>query len=299
MYQILLSPFHKILYHEWRLNLVKNDGNIAFDLSLKGNLDKDKLIDSLNRLVADNVLLNSHIEYKDEELYWIKNSQIHQLEYFEGAISEKEILLYVKTAFNIEKGPLYRFRLIKKADHQYRLIIVLYHIIIDESAYDCLINEFVNYYKNPLYHSKTSIKEQISNISRLSKKLTGYIENNKDKSEVFWQRKIADIEPLDLKFLKYSSNSSKKPLELNEIGELKLSFNIEASSKLNQLQNKYNLTSYLFGQVIYAILLNRYSGQNKFAISYTIPIKVGTELIYGSHSNNIIIPYDFEKIENI
>ena len=69
--------------------------------------------------------------------------------------------------------------------------------------------------------------------------------------------------------------------------------------KLNCLRNKYRITPYLYGQSVFAVLLNRYTGQNKFGVSYLVAIKEGADFIYGANINTNIIPYDFNKVNNI
>ncbi|WP_375327187.1 condensation domain-containing protein [Candidatus Tisiphia endosymbiont of Nemotelus uliginosus] len=170
------------------------------------------------------------------------------LEYFKHELTNKEILAYVQKPFNLEEGSLYRCSLIKYHSNKYRLIIVLHHVIIDGSSFDYFCNE-LTYYNNPLYQSIFSIKKQISDISKLSKKLSEYIETNRDSSKLFWQTKLANVEPLSLNFLKYTTNQScqKELLELGNIGAIRFYFNTKVLLELNQVRSDYSITPYLFG----------------------------------------------------
>ena len=151
------------------------------------------------------------------------------------------------------------------------------------------------------------IKEQLLKISKLSKELFKYNELNKNYSKSFWKEKLLNIELLDLSFLKPSINHHKSLSylqpdfgvsiqELTGLGEIRFSFDNETLMMVNRLKKKHMITPYLYGQIIYAVLINRYTGQNKFCINYPVAIKEGRDLIYGAHVNTTIIPYDFGKI---
>jgi len=39
MWKLLLSPFHKIFFYEWKLDPYRSDYNIVWDQELRGKLD--------------------------------------------------------------------------------------------------------------------------------------------------------------------------------------------------------------------------------------------------------------------
>ena len=302
-----LSPYSTTFYNEWKLCPDRSDYNLVFDQSLSGTLNISKLNYVIKRFISDYIIFNSHIENENDNLYWVKNNKIHQIEFFEQKLSNKEILSYIQNAFNLETGPLYRFRLIKEGDNNYRLIIVLHHIIIAGLSFDNFIRELSNYYNNKFYKSSIFEEEQSLRITKLSKELLGYVNFNKEESKSFWKESLLNTEVIDLRFLKLStnnlpSNSTKRdvPLQaLSNIGEIRFSFDKEILLKLNQLRIIFEITPYLYSQSIYSILLNKYTGQDKFCINYPIAIKEGTDFIYGAHINTIVNLYDFGKINNI
>ncbi len=136
------------------------------------------------------------------------------------------------------------------------------------------------------------------------------MELNKEKSKIFWAKSLLDIEFLDISFLKVSTKQNnllnhfqdKTELsiqQLSDVAEIRFNFNKEILLKLNQLKKKYKITPYLYGQNIFAVLLNRYTGQSKFCINYPIAITEGKDFIYGGHINTNAIIYDFNKTNNI
>ncbi|MBN8523569.1 MAG: hypothetical protein J0M23_06950, partial [Rickettsiales bacterium] len=304
MYKISLSPYARIFYTEWKLNPTRSDYNIVFDQTLEGKIEKERLNNAIKRFISHYVILNSHIQESEEELYWIKNKVIHNLEYFKKKLTNKQILSCIQNPFNLKSGPLYRFMLIKD-NNIHRLIVVFHHIVLDGLSFDYFCNELSNYYNNKQYNNYPSIEEQILSISSLSKSLSEYIKLRKEESKEFWKTKLSSIEPINLSFLK-SRNKQNNSLikidqklklsiqQLSKINELRFSFSKKTLNKLNYLA----ITPYMYGQLIYAFLLYKYTGQEKFCINFPVSINKGKDFIYGAQINTSIMVYDFNKVSN-
>ena len=311
MVETLLSPYSRIFYNEWKLDQNRSDYNIVFDQSLEGEINIQTLNKAIKRFVNDYIIFNSHIEDKNGKIYWVKNYQIYGVEYFKNKLSNNDILKYILKPFNLESGPLYRFGLIKVDNSKYRFVIVLHHIIISGRSFNYFCNKLSSYYNDQYYKSSiSSIEEQLIKISNLSNDLSKYVELKKEQSKFFWKEKLADIEPIDLTFLGLTNNQKKllttscKKLELSiqelsGIGEIRFSFDKKILSKLNKLKGKYRITPYVYGQAICAVLLHRYSGQDRLCISYPIVITEGIDFIHGAQVNTNIFTFDFSKINNI
>lgn len=111
-----LSPYHKIFYYEWLLDPLSCKYNIVFDQTLSANLNVKKLRNALYRLISDYLILNSHVEQVEEELYWIANDKIAELEFFDAPYNQEQIFNYVSAPFNIETDSLYRFAIFIESD---------------------------------------------------------------------------------------------------------------------------------------------------------------------------------------
>mgnify|MGYP000098976600 FL=1 len=309
--EALVSPYSYIFYNEWKLNQDQTDYNVVFDQSLEGEINVQTLNEAIKRFVNDHIIFNSHIEDRGGKLYWVKNYKIHELDYFKNKLSDNDILKYISRAFDLEGGPLYRFGLIKISNNKSRIVIVLHHIIIDGGAFNYFCKEFSSYYNDQYYKSNIfSTNEQLSKISSLSEYLLEYMRLIKKQSNVFWKENLSGVEQLDLTFLKLHNNKSnlltlsnkKSKLsiqKLSGVDEIRFSFNKSVLSKLNILKSKYRITPYIYGKVIYAILLYKYSSQEKFCISYPAAIAEGMDFIHGSQVNTNIFVFDFSKVNNI
>jgi NRPS condensation-like uncharacterized protein len=180
-----LSPYHKIFYNEWKLDPVSSKYNIVFDQTLDFNLDIEKFKRALHSFISDHLLLNSHIEEYDEQLYWKLNSNV-SIDYF-NKFDNNIISKYVIEPFNLKDGPLYRFALFH-SNNNFRFISVLHHILIDANCFDEFIEEISCYYNDNNYHCKFNLQEQESKINLTVQKFNQHLQINHEQNKNFWKK---------------------------------------------------------------------------------------------------------------
>lgn len=207
MYKILISPYSRTFYNEWKINPKRSDYNIVFDQNLEGSLDLERLNRAFKRFVSDHIILNSYIENQDEELYWVPNKTIYGLEYCKEPLKSKDLLTFIASPFDLENGPLYRLKIVKLSPRLYRLVIVLHHIVIDGLSVDQFIQELSSYYNDESYKNKIPTEAQVENIQKLSESLLKYVVQIKERSQLIWKKRLEDTNPVDLRFLKPAYNN--------------------------------------------------------------------------------------------
>ncbi|CAL7959721.1 hypothetical protein GAMM_110056 [Gammaproteobacteria bacterium] len=306
MYKIKLSPYAKIFYTEWLLDPNGCRYNLSIDQTLYGNLDVDRLRAALKKYVAEHVILNSHIQNINEEPHWVKNDSIRELEYSDNHANTSALFSYVSRSFDLYNESLYRFRLLRINENTHRLILVFHHIVVDGSAsLDLGVFEAIsNYYGDESYKIKYSIDDQIKLISDLTSTLSTNLVRNQDKHKEFWRQQLSDIENTNLSFLKSSKNfNGQNEMELeipsNPKEEINFCYGDSELYKLGQIKLKHGITPYVYGQCIFALLLYKYTGQNRLAISYPIAINEGLDFIYGAQLNTNFVPYQFNQTTTI
>ena len=303
MYYIKLSPYAKIFYNHWLINTRSPLYNLSIDQTLSGNLEVKKLSLSLKNYVRDHVLLNSHIEKINNEVYWVKNKKIYEMEYSEIDQSNTELLKYVAHPFNLHLGPLYRFKLLHIAPSSYRIILVFHHILIDggNSLDEGVFETISNYYNNGNFSPRHTTKQQISLLSKLELNLSSTLKQNRENHKKFWKEQLGEVEDVNLSFLKFNLAKNVKLYRKDNtfIKEIYFKFNKNIKNKFRQIKTKYGISQYVYGKCIFAILLNRYTGQNNFVIGYPVAIREGTDIIYGTQLNSNLMPYHFKKSDEL
>lgn len=291
--KIKLSPYHKIFYDEWKRNPGNNNCNIVFDQTLSFTINLAKLEHALERLVNDYILLNSHIEENSNNAYWVKNAFISKINYLEDNCSEDKLMKYVSLPFDLAKGSLYRFAIFLTKEKTYRFIIVLHHILIDGASGDIFISEVSKYYNDSGYKTRYSIEKQVDLINYAIDELSDKLQSNLINSQSYWQKILLNVKPININFLKVNHLSASNPSI--KVEEIRFEFKEEILINLQKIKRIYKISPYFYGQMILAILLFRYTGQEKFAISYPVAIKSQLPLIYGAGINTNIFPYNINQ----
>lgn len=295
MYKIPLSPYSKIFYYEWLIHPKSSRHNMCLTQILHGTLDIEYAKATFKRYVADHVLMNSHIKNSEECFNWVINDLIYEVDYSEN-FNYHDTLKYINESFDLEKGPLYRFKIIKIDERQHILVIVFHHILVDGMSLDeGGIRTLTRYYNDISYHNENNIDSQINLITNLSNNLSEKLNASRETSKSFWDKALEYIDCVDMKALR-TRNFSARQTDIKMIpDEIKFELNEDVIEKLNLLKHKYLITPYLFSQAVLAIILQKYTGQQNFAISYPVAIKEGINIIYGAHVNTSLIPYKFNE----
>jgi len=335
-YLVPLSIESIEFYNRFSNNSDSND-RVIIDLKFKTPIIYQMLNNSIKRFISNYIVFNSHIENINNKLYWVKNKKIFNSEFFDinSLTDEKnkvfdDIYHELVKPFQLQWGPLYRFISIRYENDKYHLIIVLHKIIIDEVLLNTFINEFLNYYNNELYTNNISIEKQLcalTNLSINSLKLYKYNDQQNIFNEnLISQERNQNLESLDFSFLvlknkktningKYLFKDNKQKFRyflsfllsknsINNVGEKRFYFSNKVLIKLKNLYFKYKISTSDYSLSIYALLLNKHSGQNKFYIKYYLSeshLFNKNNLILGARKflNIRTIPYDFGKIKNV
>lgn len=293
---IQLSPYHEIFYNEWKLDPKSSKYNIVIDQTMESTLDISRLKNALIRFVSDHVLFNSHISEIENTPHWLPNLVIEPLTIFKTPLSKKHLFNYISQAFDLHKGPLYRFGILFDTKGNYRLVIVIHHLLVDGVVGTEFVSQVSKYYNSLVHNSPFSLTAQTSVLVSTTSLYEHQLQDNHKKYKDFWSLKLANSEPLDLSFLRPNFIQHKlQPVTQNNIKEIRFSFSENELAILSQITRRYGITTYMYSQCIFAMLLYRYTSQNKFAISFPIGIKGGISFICGARVNTIVIPYSFDE----
>lgn len=287
-----LSPYHKIFYYESLLDPLSCKYNIVFDQTLSANLNIKKLKNALYRLISDYLILNSHVKKIEEELSWIINDKIAELECFDTPYTQEQIFNYVSAPFDIETDMLYRFAIFIEPGGCYRFISVFHHIMIDGNSFDTLIHEISNYYNSPTYKPNHSLSEQNNLLKNATKLFNSELEKFGSQYQHFWDKKLTHVEPIDLRWVNSES-------DIEKTKEYRFDFEQGITEKLFHLTQKLSITPYLYAQCIFACLLRKYTGKHEIAFGYPIIIKGGAPLISGACVNTNVNVYEFNSTTTI
>ncbi|HEU5229812.1 MAG TPA: amino acid adenylation domain-containing protein, partial [Ktedonobacteraceae bacterium] len=171
--------------------------------------------------------------------------------------------------FTLEDGPLVRAQLIQLADEDYRLLLVLHHIICDTySLFQIFLPELHACYHALLASQEPSLPALSAQYADLAAQQYGASEENEvvETHQAYWKKQLHNASPaLDL------PTDYPRPAIQTYSGQ---SFSFELSSRLTNglltLSHQENTTLFATLATALQILLYRYTGQEDILIGTTL-----------------------------
>lgn len=215
------------------------------------------------------------------------------IEVISGTQQEKEFELKrlaaieVMTPFLLEQGPLFRARLFKLGNEEYVFSVVIHHIVTDGWSMNILVRDLVNAYLhisqyNDVYFDRSGI--QYADFAAWQRQR---LDQNKQAELLdYWQNHLHSVEPIQLpldyprpKVQTFNGKTERFTLDASTVGNLK------------SLALKSNSSLFAVLMSAFSVILQRYSGQDDFAIGTPIAGRDHTELenVVGFFVNTLAI----------
>ncbi|MEH6642861.1 amino acid adenylation domain-containing protein [Vreelandella glaciei] len=137
----------------WRLDPRSNAYHITGALTLKGSLDTEALRDSFSALISRHEALRTVFRDDGEGgamqvLQVESNFVLHEVDLAHmpkderEAAKENQVTQFCDVPFDLEQGPLLRVGLLRLAEEEHLLVVVMHHIVSDGWSMQLIINEF-------------------------------------------------------------------------------------------------------------------------------------------------------------
>ena len=278
---ILASPYTQIFWNEYQINQHRFDYNLVFDNFIEGALDIALLSASLNKLVGDYILLDSHLVCNKGSLFWQKNDSITPLIHLDN--DEQVIQKFVQQPFCLDKGPLYRFGFLPLTHNQYRFVMVLHHALMDGGHVDHFIALVCEGYNNPSI-SKSNLEAQISALNAMHQKQHHYVNALKQSGSAdIWSNYLSGVNVENA--LSYTK-SNRDHIGIKE-------FTIPAT-EIDRLIG--GLSTSVFNALLlsWGALVSKYCASDSSYINYPVKIKTDEEMLFGSEINVNIAKFCYQ-----
>jgi thioesterase domain-containing protein/acyl carrier protein len=222
------------------------------------------------------------VEVTFEKQDWRGLSSSQQQEQLEAVLSADR-----SQGFNLTKPPLMRFALFQIDKDTYHFVWTQHHILMDGWCLPLLLKEVLALYKAFCTNRDLSLQ--------LSRPFKDYIvwlkQQNLSQAEAFWRKKLQGFTkptPLGIE-----AESSSFYDEKERYGQQKAVLNASATAALQSLVKQHHLTLNNLFQGVWALLLNRYSGEEDVVFGTTVsgrpPDLTGSESMIGLFINTLPI----------
>lgn len=233
---------------------------------IKGKLDIDCLVESINRVIARHGTLRTVFMYQnlDEPKQVVIgerrcNVGFTDLETLQEGECESEINRYLeqdrKNRMNLSKSMLFRVHVFKCPNSIYNIIYTFHHIILDGWSVGIVMNEIYIMYDSMVTGNELRLPEPV-NMGQYLK----WLEHSGSKGEslFYWKKYLKGYEEAVEIPKTYNGNSGS--------GYIRHDTEFECSEQLTQRMNEYcrknHCTLSLLVHAIYGVLLQRMSGKD-------------------------------------
>ncbi len=272
--------------------------NLPEALRLRGELDVPALRKSIQTIIQRHETLRTHFAYADDSPFQVIEpelkaelpiedlstlSEIEQQTRVLGALNQE-----FERPFDLSRGPLFRMRLFKIGERDYIFLRTLHHIISDGWSQAVFNNEFMQLYE--ALH-----KGEANPLQPLAVQYADY---------AIWQRRWLTEEKVasDLQYWKIQLAGIPEQLELPKdrprqarrtYGADVCSITVPADilAALKRVSHAYDATLYMTLLSTFALLLQRYSGQDDIVVGSPIANRQDSQLeqLIGFFVNSLIM----------
>ncbi|WP_252187638.1 amino acid adenylation domain-containing protein [Anaeromonas gelatinilytica] len=266
-YYNLTHPQKRIWYID-KINFNSPLHNLGGCLNIKGNIDVDKLKETLNLIIKINDGLRLRLTEKEGQPFqYIKDYKKENIEYIDFSKYEsprEEQLKWAKSlfrkTFQLYKDKLYYFAIYKINERQYGVLLNIHHIISDGWSISLIQQQICEIYNNISKDNQIHIDKYHSYVDFI-KDEENYINSERFiRNQIFWNEKFDDIPE---EFLYKTSSSIKGRRQV---------FNISTnlSNNINKFIEERKCSLNTFFITILLIYINKTA--NKKDIVIGIPV---------------------------
>jgi amino acid adenylation domain-containing protein len=273
---------------------------------LKGPLDRDCLQLCIDFLANRHEILRTTFHISDGQLFCRihppQSVELNYLDFSDAAKPENQSLeyfnQYAERLFNLERGPLVLFSLIRLGDTNYRLQHVHHHIISDGWSWKIYFEELASLYVSIKCDETSSLPIQPAlqyadyaawqrqNIATGTGELHVCIE--------WWKKRLAHTQTsLILPFQRKKPNIDASP----ESGYVSWDLTEANKGNLENIVRNYNLTHFVLRLAAFIALLSNETGQQQLTIGTYITHRNRTEWqsMFGFFADLVMLRFNCDK----
>jgi amino acid adenylation domain-containing protein/non-ribosomal peptide synthase protein (TIGR01720 family) len=294
------SPAQRRLWFIDRLDGPNPSYNIACYLTLRGAVDAPLLERSLKELARRQASLRTTFEEREGAPWQVVAPGIELplplVDLTQAPVSERRARLArsiseeAQVVFDLARGPLVRARLMRLAEDEHVLLLVMHHIIGDGWSLGVLLKDLFRIYE-ALRHGRgqalATLKVQY--LDHAARELQ-WLDTKEFRAQLgYWTERLAGLPILDL------PTDHPRPSTKGHKGAT-YSFTLDPvlSRGVKQLCEREGVTLFMALMTAYSVLLHRYSGQEDVVFGTAIVNRhhLDTEPLVGFFVNTLVMRND-------
>jgi amino acid adenylation domain-containing protein/non-ribosomal peptide synthase protein (TIGR01720 family) len=277
----------------------KLEGSINYHLpivlDLSGDLNIEALENSIKMLMHRHEILRTVIYDEDGEGFqYIRDESDWKIkftdysEYKDAGLSlENYIQQQIELPFNLAEDFMLRAELVKLHPLQFKLVIVIHHIVSDGWSNSIIVKELVQFYNSldkGIEVTQTPLHFQYADYAIWQRH---YLKGNiLDVKLNYWKAKLEGVASLEL-----PTDKVRPALQSSQGSVVNFNVNKKITDKLARLSKIHNATMFMTLLSAFKVLLHRYSGQDDICVGSPIAGRglVETEELIGYFINTLAL----------
>ena len=271
--------------------------NIQFSVRFEGDLDPGDLETALGAVVRRNESLRTVIAVQhgqpmarteNFEALTLPRVDLRQLNQAE-ATREADRLTAAQAAspFDLEFGPLYRFRLVRVGPERQRLLVTVHHIIFDGRSINLFCRDLLEQYRRIQAAEPDPVRGEQIQYRDWSAWREGPGAENDGPAREYWRESLMGSAP-DLKF---PADFTRPPVRGFEGSIRTHLIRAELKERLGTFNRAHQTTAFMTLLAVFKVLLFRYSGQDDILVGTPVANRRHSEAedLIGFLANTIVL----------
>ncbi|NOK35298.1 non-ribosomal peptide synthase/polyketide synthase, partial [Corallococcus exercitus] len=267
-------------------------------IRVKGPLDTDAFERGLAEIIRRHDVLRTTLHASGGEAFQVVSDRWDwhlprvDLSALPGEQREAEVrrmaLAEATKPFDLTRGPLLRLSLLKLAEGEHQLIVVMHHIIADGWSITVLIQEL-----SALYAA--FVQGRPSPLPELAVQYADYAvwqrewlrEEELERQLSYWRQQLADAPPV----LELATDRPRPPVQTFRGAAFPVHIPRELTGALKALAQREGVTPFMLVLATFQVLLSRYSGQRDISVGSPTAGRRLAELepLVGFFVNNLVL----------
>lgn len=278
-----ISSSQKRLYYAWRLNKQSLAYNNPVAFTIKGQVNREALEETVKLLIQNNDVLRMSFEFTSAPAFKVHENVGFALDCI--PCEQEEVESYLRSfihPFDLEKTPLYRVKLLEVESGDAILFLDFHHIILDGISIYNFVRDLLNVYATGKDYEK-SIGYRDFARWEMERSLSAGWEPQRE----FWRNHLSGKIPV----LRLPQDFSRPAIFMTTGRKIEFVIDTSTTAGLRALAKANGCTLFVLMLALYKLLLFKYSGQKEVVVGVPVAGRNHPDLLdlYGMFVNNIAL----------
>ena len=197
-------------------------------------------------------------------------------------------------AFDLQRGPLCRFRLLRLDEQTHALLLTMHHIIADAWSVEILFRELTTLYNAAVANQPVRLPDLPIQYADYAAWQREWLQSGVlERQMTYWRKQLGGT----LTLLELPTDRHRRVVQTYRGGRLKFDLTPELTGQLKALSREEGTTLYMTLLAAFKVLLHRYSRQDEILVGTPIASRDRAEIepLIGLFVNMLVMRTEFDR----